>query len=211
MSTSRTQAFSDGVLAIAITLLVLDLKVPATGRGGLWHALLREWPAYSSYVVSFLVIGTIWVNHHAVFEQIVRTDRALLFLNLILLLTIAFIPFPTALLARYLRDGGSSAHVAAAVYSGSMAAMGTAFGGLWLYASRGRRLLDSGVSDAEVSGMTRSFVIGTPFYMLAIGIAFVSPVACLALNALLAVFYMFERGGAMRLGAGAGDRPPPAG
>jgi uncharacterized membrane protein len=203
------EAFSDGVLAIAITLLVLNLHVPDTAHGGLWHALLREWPAYASYLVSFLIIGTIWVNHHAVFQQIARGDRALLFLNLILLMTIAFIPFPTALLASYLRDGGSAAHVAAAVYSGSMALMGAAFGGLWVYASRGRRLLRPGLTDADVAAMTRSFVVGTPIYMLAIGIAFLSPGACLAINALLAVFYMLERGGAMRLAPP--DEPPPRG
>lgn len=186
------------MIAIAITLLVLDLRVPIA-RTGLWHALTGEWAAYASYVVSFLIIGTIWVNHHAVFKLIARTDRMLLFLNLLLLMTIAFIPFPTSLLARHLRDGGTSAHVAAAVYSGSMALMGTAFGALWLYASHRRRLLQPGLRDDEVRAMTRSFVAGTPFYLIATAVAFVSAPACLILNGLLAVFYMLERGGAMRL------------
>ena len=204
MSTARLEAFSDGVLAIAITLLVLDLHVPVARNGGLWHALVTQWPAYASYVVSFLIIGIIWVNHHAVFQQIARTDRTLLFLNVLFLMTVAFIPFPTAVLARYLRHSGSNEHVAAAVYSGAMMLMGITFGSLWLYASRRRRLVRPGLSDAELSGLTRSFLLGTPLYALAIGVAFINATACLLLNGALAFFYMVERGGAMRLGGSAG-------
>lgn len=196
MSTSRIEAFSDGVFAIAITLLVLDIRVPAAGPGGLWRALAHQWPSYASYAVSFLIIGIIWVNHHAVFEHITRADRNLLFLNLLLLMTVAFIPFPTALLAQYLRHGDD--HVAAAVYSGTMAMMGVAFGGLWLYAANGRRLISSAMTDAELRATTRGFVIGTPVYLLAVGVAFIDATACLILNAALAIFYALAgRGGGM--------------
>src|SRR5437660_3585750 len=180
MSTSRTEAFSDGVLAIAITLLVLDLRVP-DAKGGLWHALVRQWPSYASYVVSFLIIGIIWINHHAVFQQIARTDRTLLLLNLVLLMTVAFIPFPTAVLARYLRTGHDE-HVAAAVYSGAMALMGTAFAALWLYASHEGRLLKPGLSRTEVRSLSRSFILGTPLYALTIAVAFVDATLCLVVN-----------------------------
>ena len=203
MSTARTEAFSDGVLAIAITLLVLDLRVPEV-NGGLWHALVKQWPSYASYAVSFLVIGIIWINHHAVFAQIARTDRTLLILNLIVLMTVAFIPFPTAVLARYLRAGHDE-HVAAAVYTGTFAVMGAAFGSLWMYASHNGRLLKPGLSPTEIRSLTRSFVLGTPLYAIAIGIAFVNASLCLALNALLAIFYVVERGGAMRLRAPDGE------
>jgi len=98
--TNRTEAFSDGVLAIAITLLVLDLSVPARNdHGSLARALAHEWPAYGSYVTSFLVIGIIWVNHHAIFELIGRVDRIAMFLNLLLLMTVVTIPYTTHLLA----------------------------------------------------------------------------------------------------------------
>jgi uncharacterized membrane protein len=96
LSTSRTEAFSDGVFAIAATLLVLELKVPHVEPGGLWDALLEQWPSYATYVVSFLIIGIIWVNHHAVMERIRRVNRRLLFMNLVFLMVVAVIPFPTA-------------------------------------------------------------------------------------------------------------------
>ncbi len=201
MSTQRTEAFSDGVFAIAITLLILNIQPPHAGPGGLWHALLRLWPSYASYLVSFLTIGIIWVNHHAVFEHIARSDRTLLFLNLLLLMSVAFIPFPTALLADYLRHGGSDQHVAAAVFSGTFALLGTLFGVLWTYASHNRRLIRPDFSDAELVAMTRSFVAGSPLYAIAIAVAFLDAGACLALNGLLALFYALPWGGAMRLPA----------
>jgi len=111
--TSRIEAFSDGVFAIAITLLVLTLQVPDV-HGGLWHALLDEWPQFAGYLTSFAIIGIMWVNHHSMFRMIVRSDRILLFLNLLLLLWTALLPFPTNLIARYLGDGGADAAVAEA-------------------------------------------------------------------------------------------------
>ena len=98
MSTSRLEAFSDGVFAIAATLLVLELHVPATGTGPLWPQIVAQWPSYACYVVSFLTIGIIWVNHHALFALIVKVDLPMLLLNLLLLMIIALLPFPTALL-----------------------------------------------------------------------------------------------------------------
>ena len=116
-ATSRLEAFSDGVFAIAITLLVLELHVPETGDRSLARALAHEWPQFAAYLTSFLIIGIMWVNHHSMFREITRVDRPLLFLNLLLLLWTALLPFPTELIARYLRAGGADAHVAAAVYS----------------------------------------------------------------------------------------------
>lgn len=128
--TKRTEAFSDGVLAIAITLVVLDLSVPPRGQpGSLAHALAREWPAYGSYITSFLIIGIIWVNHHTVFQVIGRIDRIALFLNLLLLMTVVTIPYTTHLLATYL-TAGSGARTAAVVYSAVMLAMSCSFAAL---------------------------------------------------------------------------------
>jgi uncharacterized membrane protein len=127
VSTSRTEAFSDGVFAIAATLLVLELKIPHVEPGGLWGVLLERWPSYATYVLSFLLIGIIWVNHHAVMERIKRVNRTLIVVNLLFLMTVAVIPFPTALLGEYLRVGHDE-RLAAVVYGTLMALMGIAFG-----------------------------------------------------------------------------------
>jgi uncharacterized membrane protein len=185
------------VFAIAITLLVLEIHVPEDPENGLGRALLDQWPAYASYVVSFFVIGIIWVNHHAVFDYLRRADRPLLFLNLLLLMFVGLLPWPTNLMATYMREGGSDEQVAAVVYSGTMTAMGVAFGALWTYASRHRRLLGDSLSPEEIKRLTRRFVIGSPFYLLSMLVALVSAPACLALNALLAIYYALPGGGAM--------------
>jgi len=197
MSLGRIEAFSDGVFAIAITLLVLEIHVPEEPENGLGQALLDQWPAYASYVVSFSIIGIIWVNHHAVFDHLLRADRTLVFLNLLLLLFVGVLPFPTNLIATYMEQGGADERVAAVVYAGTMTAMGAAFGALWSYASGHGRLLGETLSPTEVNRLTRRFVIGTPVYLLSMLVALVSAPACLALNALLAVYYALPTGGAM--------------
>src|SRR5512144_2343336 len=141
MSTSRIEAFSDGVFAIAITLLVLEIHVPEDPENGLGQALLDQWPAYASYVVSFFVIGIIWINHHAGFRHLARPARPLLFVGLL--------PWPTNLIATYMEHGGADERVAAVVYAGTMTGMGAAFGALWSYASRNRRLLGDSLSPED--------------------------------------------------------------
>jgi uncharacterized membrane protein len=188
--TSRLEAFSDGVFAIAITLLVLEIPVPRVEPGGLGDALLDQWPSYAAYVVSFATIGIIWINHHAVFGYVKRTDRGLLFLNLLLLLWVTLIPWPTNLLAEYMRAGGGDERAAALVYALTMTLMGVSFGSLWLYVA-------SRAEIGDVRSRTRRFVIGSPIYALSIGLALVSAPACLVVNALLAIFYAAPAGGAM--------------
>src|SRR3954465_12872899 len=173
MTLGRIEAFSDGVFAIAITLLVLEIHVPEDPENGLGRALLDQWPAYASYIVSFFVIGIIWVNHHAVFDHLQRADRPLLFLNLLLLLFVALLPWPTNLIATYMQEGGSDERVAAVVYSGTMTAMGVTFGALWFYASR-RGLLGDTLSAEEIRRRTMRFVAGSPLYTLSILVALVS-------------------------------------
>src|SRR5919204_3739632 len=132
----RVEAFSDGVFAIAITLLILEIKVPKTAEGdGLWQALGAQWPSYAAYVVSFLVIGIMWINHHQLFSYVAHVDRTLMFLNLLVLMVVAAVPWPTAVLAEYLREEDAS-HVAAAVYSLVMVVMAFTFQGLWWHLPR---------------------------------------------------------------------------
>jgi TMEM175 potassium channel family protein len=195
MTSRRLEAFSDGVFAIAITLLVLDLVVPAhreAAERGLGHALAGEWPAYFAYLVSFLVIGIIWVNHHGVFDRVRYIDRPVLFANLLLLLTVSLIPFPTRLLADYLTaDEGS--HVAAAVYSATMLAMGLSYALLWFLITRDRRLLHEGIDLRAGRVMLWRFSLGNIFYLVTIGLSFVNATLTLAVHAALAIYYCFDQ------------------
>src|SRR5947209_203948 len=126
MSKTRIEAFSDGVIAVAITLLALNLNPDPPGAGTLAHRLGTQWPNYAAYVISFLTIGIIWVNHHAMLRRIVTVDHTILILNLVLLLTIGVLPFSTALMARYLTSS-AGANLAAAVYAGPFLPMAVAF------------------------------------------------------------------------------------
>ena len=190
MSTSRAEAFSDGVFAIAATLLVLELKIPLTAPGELLGALLDAWPSYATYVVSFLTIGIIWVNHHAIFERVRRVDRPLLFINLIFLMMVAVIPFPTALLSDYLGEGHDD-RLAAAIYGGTMWAMGLAICAIWAYAVRGG-LLQEGVDRELARRSLLMFAVGIPAYPLGIGVSALSAKLGLAVYALVALFYLFD-------------------
>jgi len=187
MDKARLEAFSDGVFAIAITLLVLDLHVPEVGDGSLAHALYRQWPADVSYTVSFITIGIIWVNHHNVFRHLERCDRRLLFLNVVMLLTVALIPYPTALISHYARTPNATA--AAVFYGAVMVVMALCFNAIWHYSVRAG-LLGPGADPREVSGITRSFVPGPFLYLAGTLIAFVSADASLLIYAALAIFYV---------------------
>ena len=195
--TGRTETFSDGVLAIAITLLVLDLHVPLRGTLGdesLADALGHQWPQYAAYVTSFLVIGIIWVNHHTLFRLIRYVDRMLLFINLLLLLFVAAIPFTTSLLAEYLTAGGSAARTAALVYSVVMVAMSFAFGSLFIYVVRHTALVEDNVDPAALRTSTRRFTaLGIVLYSATILVALVSAPACLVLHLAIALYYCFEQ------------------
>jgi uncharacterized membrane protein len=193
---TRLEAFSDGVFAIAITLLVLDLAVPTRDSlhgQSLASVLAHQWPSYFAYLVSFLVIGIIWVNHTAMCTLLVRVDRLTLFANLLLLLTVSVIPFPTRLLSEYLTAGDSSAHTAAAIYSATMLVMGLAFSLFFLSIAHNDALTDAPLSPATVRATLRRFSIGTVIYAGTIGLSFVSAVATLAVHGLLALYYCFDQ------------------
>jgi uncharacterized membrane protein len=167
--TGRLEAFSDGVFSIAMTLLVLELKVPnlaaAPSGHALWAELGRQWPGYLSFVTSFFTVLIMWVNHHGIFRLVRRTDAPLLFANGILLFLVTAVPFPTALVATYLRTPAASA--ACAVYAGLFVFISLAYGLLLLAASRGDRLLVAGARGEIRRRVRDCFAIGVPLYLAA--------------------------------------------
>lgn len=187
METGRVEAFSDGVFAIAITLLILAVGFEqAIAEGDVKHTLLHLWPAYIAYVVSFITIGIMWVNHHQVFRHFERVDRPLLLLNIFLLMFVAFTPFPTRVVAEHAHDAADR-KAAALLYGTTMTLTAICFFAVWIYGSR--RLLRPDADRREVSGITRSYLPGTPMYATATLIAFVSPIASLVIFGVLAIFY----------------------
>jgi uncharacterized membrane protein len=190
VSKTRVVAFSDGVFAIAITLLVLTVSQPRNYRN-LGHELGTRWPSLAAYIVSFAVIGIMWINHHTVFTHIEHVDRGLLYLNLVLLMTIAFLPYPTGVLGEALARG-QGARTAAVAYGAVMAVNAFAWTGLWLYASSRRRLLHADFPERERAMATGLFTLGVLVYTLSVGVAFLNAYAFLALQAALAVYYAFD-------------------
>lgn len=189
MRTSRLEAFSDGVFAIAATLLVLELRVPEDTRD-LVGALLRLWPAYAAYLVSFLTIGIIWVNHHTLLEHCTRVDRRFLYLNLFLLVTVGIVPFPTSLVDQYIlsENGATPALV---VYGLGAVLIALAFTGIFLYATHDHRLVGDARAARRLRAEGRLFPIGLGAYTLGIALAFVAPIASLVVYGLTALFYAF--------------------
>src|SRR5436189_3868628 len=172
--TARLEAFSDGVFAIAITLLIIEVHVPAREHAEtLGHELLRIWPSYLGYLTSFLTIGVMWINHHYVFELIARIDRTMLLLNTLLLMLIAFVPFPTAVLAQFVETGGARA--AAVPYGATMTLTALAFLAWWRYAPAGRRLIGDEVPDEVIEDITRAYTPGALLYGGAALVAFLQP------------------------------------
>jgi TMEM175 potassium channel family protein len=188
--TGRVEAFSDGVFAIAVTLLVLDLKIPKPnelGGGDLLLAVARQWPTFLAYLTSFATILVMWVNHHKMFRHIRRIDDPFLFINGLLLLFVTFVPFPTALVADYLRHPQS--RVAAAIYVGTYVALSIAFNLLWGYAASSRRLLAHDANLAEVAAIRRQYRKGPLLYAVTFALVFVWVPAGLLSCLLLAVYW----------------------
>jgi uncharacterized membrane protein len=181
------EAFSDGVFAIAITLLILAVGIEqAIAEGGLKNQLLNLWPAYIAYAVSFVTIGIMWVNHHTIFRHFARVDRTLLLLNILLLMMISFTPFPTRVVAEH-ANNDTDRQAAAFLYGVTMTMTAICFFAVWMYGSR--RLLRPDADRREVTGITRSYLPGTPLYATATLLAFVSPLASLIMFGTLAIFY----------------------
>src|SRR5689334_12290792 len=181
--TGHLEAFSDGVFAVAITLLVLNIKIPGLDSPGtlpndegLWPRLRDEWPMLAAYGTSFATIGIMWLNHHRLFAHIKRTNTVLLLLNLLLLLIIVFIPVPTALLAEYLLKPDQ--HAAAIVYSGTFLIMACCFNVLWRYASYHNRLLGKDADPRAVMAISGQYLFGPILYLIIFGVAWINTLAC---------------------------------
>lgn len=193
--TGRLEAFSDGVFAVAITLLVLNFKIPGIdlppgklpGDMDLWHALGDEWPVLAAYVTSFATIGIMWLNHHRLFQHIKRINTVLVLLNLLLLLFIVFVPVPTALLAEYVNRPDQ--HAAAIVYSGTLFLTACCFNLLWRYASYHNRLIGKNVDSRAIQAISRQYLFGPLVYLIAFVLAFVSTPATIIASFALALFF----------------------
>ncbi len=195
--TGRLEAFSDGVFAVAITLLVLDIKIPATASPEkllddphLLSAFFAQWPVIAAFVTSFATIGIMWINHHRLFTHIKRSNTVLQLLNLLLLLIIVFIPVPTALLAEYFTRPDQ--HTAAIIFCGSGLLMAVFFNLLWRYAAHNGRLLGKNVNMREVEGISKQYLFGPGLYLVVLALAFFNTPAAIAGSFILAIFFAFS-------------------
>jgi uncharacterized membrane protein len=188
LSTGRLEAFSDGVLAIAITLLVLDITVRPPG--GLAE-VLREWPAYLAYVVSFLTIGAVWLAHSTLTEVLARTDPILSRLNLLLLLAVSFLPFPTRLVADSLSLAPTGPErVAVTLYGLVLLAVRVLLAGLFTYASRQGLLIEALArpDSEEVAAVRRKFTPTIVAYAATVAVGLLIPAAAVAVYFGIAIF-----------------------
>lgn len=190
--TTRIEAFSDGVFAIAVTLLILEVKVPhlaphAPARE-LWHELAKQWPSYVALVSSFFTVLIIWTNHHGLFKLINGTNSRFMFANGFLLLIVTLVPFPTALVAEYIE--AESASAACAVYAGMYVLIALAFGLLWQTALS-TKLVRADTPARVIQNTSRNSLIGIGAYTLATLVAFVSPYLSISICTALWIYWAF--------------------
>ena len=186
MRTERLQTLADGIFAIALTLLVLSLPVPK-GSHRLAHDLLEQWPFYAAYVISFVTVAIVWINHHALMDGVARADRTLMELTLLLPLFVALVPWPTGLLAEYLRDGSQSS-AAAVAYGIVMMLMAGSFTTIWLWLARAEDLAHPELRRRIPIAIRRS-AVGPIVYALGTLLALLSAPAAFALDAAAAAFF----------------------
>lgn len=195
--TGRLEAFSDGVFAVAITLLALDLRVPnLSGHASAWSlavALAQQWPSYIAFVTSFFTVLILWVSHHSIFRLVQKTNARLLFANGLLLLLTTIVPFSTSLVTEYLRF--PAAKLACAVYGGVFVVMSLSFSLLWYGVLSDRTLLKPDASAAVIERINRSYRLGPPVYVAAAAGAFISPYVTIGICTALWIFWAFTARG----------------
>jgi uncharacterized membrane protein len=208
--TGRLESFSDGVFAVAITLLVVTLQVPhlpgAISVSALGSELLNLWPSYLAFMTSFATILIMWVSHHSIFKLVYKADTPFLFANGLLLLLVTVVPFPTSLVAQYLTT--PAAALVCAIYAGVFVVTNVAYNLLWWVAMSQRRLLYPAVTPRQVKRVTRNQLLGLPLYLLATGLSFWNPYVSVGLCSCLWIFWAFtyyERSPALRRPTGGQD------
>jgi uncharacterized membrane protein len=194
VDTGRLETFADGVFAIAATLLILNIDVaPTPPCASLSCQILHAWPSYVAYAASFLTIGIIWVNHHTVMGQIARADRTFLMLTVAFLMVIAFIPFPTRLVAQYISEvDNGNARAATVTYGITLTLTAVMFNAIWFYAARRGRLLREDADPRTVRGISRTFLLGPWLYLAFTIVAAIHPKAGAILFLLFALFWVIE-------------------
>lgn len=198
--TGRIEAFSDGVLAIAITLLALELKVPRASEelgSSLIRELLKQWPMYLAFVISFFFILVIWINHHRLFTVIRRSDNNLLILNGLLLFGVTLLPFATELVAEYLQQ--PEQNTAAVIYNGIFLIVSLFFNGLWAYASYKNRLFDAKTDRALVTFIARQYAFGPLLYLIAVIVSAFSALGGLLISLAMGVFFVLPNRSVQRM------------
>jgi len=191
--TARLEAFSDGVFAIAITLLALNLQIPHvesnSAKWALATALLRQWPSYVAFITSFFTVLIMWMNHHAVFKFVHKVNARILFANGILLLITTAVPFVTGLMSEYLNL--PEAKTACAVYTGSFVLIAVAYNHLWRAVIKDRSLLRTDISDHGLQKITKNYSLGIPLYLAAFGASLISIYLSIGICTALWVFWCF--------------------
>jgi uncharacterized membrane protein len=194
--TGRIEAFSDGVFAIAITLLVLDLHVPeleyVSSPALLINRLQQAWPSYMAFTISFSSIFIMWVNHHKIFKQIYKRNSAVMFANGLILFLVTCVSYPTALLSRFYNT--SSAELVVALYTGMFVLINLSYNLLWYAASRHKELLRPGLTDAAIVKISKNYLYGLPTYLVAFAMSFVYPPAAIAICVSLWIFWVLSSG-----------------
>ncbi len=193
-STSRLEAFSDGVFAIAITLLVLEINVPESAFDDLWKGIADQWPSYLAYATSFITIGGLWLAHHRIFHRLASADGMVMRLNILLLMLVSFLPFPTRLLAEAIHR--TTAERTAVIFYGLvLLAISVLISVLWRYVAAHRDLLEPDVTDADVKAITLLTTPSMGFYIVVLALALLAPQVAAFGYLLIAVIVMFRQRG----------------
>lgn len=192
--TSRAEAFSDGVFAIAITLLVLDIGVPESAFVNLWEGIVDQWPSYLAYVTSFTTIGGVWLVHHGIFRRLAAADRTVMRLNLLVLMLVAFLPFPTRLLAQAIEEPDAE-RTAVIFYGLVLLAISLVLSALWRHVATNSWLVEADVTDRDMEAIGRVTTPNVGFYLAIVLFALLAPQLAVFAYLIVAIVAVFRQRG----------------
>ena len=192
--TGRMEAFSDGVFAIAITLLILEISVPESAFEDLWSGIAHQWPSYLAYVTSFLTIGGIWAAHHGIFRRLAYANQRLMMLNLLLLMAVSFLPFPTKLMAEAIHDEGA-ARTSVIFYGGTLLVISILLSALWGSVTLDRHVLRPDVGDDEIKAIALATTPNIGLYVVMIALAVFAPRVAIFGYLIVAIVALFRMRG----------------